>query len=502
MGAVTPEEPQGVPQTLSHGPASHGHQSHDSGDLFLSSFGSKTSRIGSRDCENGDPRGGHVLAGGYGEPDCEGAVFSEVGLPPPHQNGVVVAPQNPNPKNGRICMNGTLENGFAHHGSFGGRIPYLNGVVDATSNEGERARNGEVLETRYPVVVGLQPVALVDHVAKVDWSLLDAVPGERGGSMRVTVEELDHILQEVNSHFLSSSCPGEQGLKTLAGGSVANTIRGLAGGLGVSTALVGVRGDDDRGHMFAENMGLAGVDLSRLREVSGLTAQCACLVDAEGNRTMRPCFLNAVRLQAEELTRMDFKGAKWVVLNGYGFYGAELLEKAIVHCKQEGVKISLDLASFEVVRNYRPRLMKLLQSRQIDLVFANEDEARELIKGEENASPESCLDFLAQCCERAVVMLGSKGCIARHGDEIVRVPAIRETVTIDTTGAGDLFASGFLYGILNSLSLEDCCKVGCCTGGAVVRGLGGEVGEEGWQWMYQQLKARKLPPVKHSVDIS
>ena len=391
------------------------------------------------------------------------------------------------PNYGRVVTNGAVENGHAHHRQNG------HGVAET-----------EVAKTRPAAVVGLQPVALVDHVARVDWSLLEAVPGERGGSMRVTEEELDHILREVNSHFLVSSSgpPLEPGVKTLAGGSVANTIRGLAAGLGITTALVGVRGDDDRGQMFAENMSHAGVDLSRLRTVPGLTAQCACLVDAEGNRTMRPCFLNAVRLQAEELSREDFKGAKWLVLNGYGFYGTDLLEKAVELCSLEGVKVSMDLASFEVVRNFRPQLMKLLESRKVDLVFANEDEARELIKGEEDPCPETCLSFLSKYCETAVVMLGSKGCIARYGKQTVRVPAIRGTRAVDTTGAGDLFASGFLYGVLNNASLEDCCKLGCCTGGAVVRGLGGEVGAEGWEWMHQQLQASNLPPInrapKHS----
>jgi sugar/nucleoside kinase (ribokinase family) len=421
------------------------------------------------------------------------------------------------------------QNGFSHHpfsqsfvldaeeeeeeGGGGGGEGGSDAAVAAVAagvdyGYGQQQQQQQQQEKCPPVVVGLQPVALVDHVAKVDWSLLDAVPGERGGSMRVTAEELDHILAEVNTHMLPVVSSSSSAVRTLAGGSVANTIRGLAGGLGIRTSLVGVRGDDERGQMFAANMKMAGVDLSRLREVrGGRTAQCACLVDAEGNRTMRPCFLNAVGLKAEELSKKDFRGAQWLVLNGYGFYGTELLETAVQHAKQEGVKISMDLASFEVVRNFRPRLMRLLESGNVDLVFANEDEARELIKGEEeeeenkdltSSSPESSLRFLANYCERAVVMLGAKGCIARHGKEMVRVSAIRETVTVDTTGAGDLFASGFLYGILNNLSLEDCCKMGCCTGGAVVRGLGGEIAEEGWQWMHQQLIAKQLPPIRVS----
>jgi sugar/nucleoside kinase (ribokinase family) len=200
-------------------------------------------------------------------------------------------------------------------------------------------------------------------------------------------------------------------------------------------------------------------------------------------------------LEAKDLTVHDFRGSKWVVMNGYGFYVDDLLETTVDLCKQEGVKVSMDLASFEVVRLFRPRLMSLLESGKVDLVFANEDEAGELIKDEQNPCPETCLNFLSRYCERAVVMLGPKGCIARLGDETVRVPAIKETTAVDTTGAGDLFASGFLYGILNGLSLEDCCKMGCCTGGAVVRGLGGEVSEEGWEWMQEQLRLHNLPAI-------
>jgi sugar/nucleoside kinase (ribokinase family) len=414
--------------------------------------------------------------------------------------GVPASETQPSQFSPDSAKNGASEPANPNHG---GRALLENGVENGHENGVVGLENGQERRQNGADVVGLQPVALVDHVARVDWSLLEAVPGERGGSMRVTEEELDHILREVNSHFLmSTNGAAEQGVKTLAGGSVANTIRGLAHGLGVATALVGVRGVDDRGQMFVENMAHAGVDLSRLRAIPGLTAQCACLVDAEGNRTMRTCFLNAVRLQAEELTRKDFQGAKWAVLNGYGFYGEDLLENAVDLCKKEGVKVSMDLASFEVVRNFRPTLMRLLESGKVDLVFANEDEARELIKAEENPCPETCLTFLSKYCERAVVMLGAKGCIARHGEETVRVSAIRETTTVDTTGAGDLFASGFLYGVLNNFSLEDCCKMGCCTGGAVVRGLGGEVAEEGWEWMQQQLKLKNLPPIQSASRVS
>lgn len=88
------------------------------------------------------------------------------------------------------------------------------------------------------------------------------------------------------------------------------------------------------------------------------------------------------------------------------------------------------------------------------------------------------------------------------GFQFVRVPAIGEAKVTDATGAGDLFASGFLYGLVRGLSLEECCRVGSCSGGSVIRSLGGEVTPENWQWMYKQMQTKglQLPePSKSSV---
>ncbi|KAM0944238.1 putative 6-phosphofructokinase [Dioscorea sansibarensis] len=341
-----------------------------------------------------------------------------------------------------------------------------------------------------PTVLGFQPAALVDHVACVDWSLLDQIPGDRGGSQQVAIEELNHILGEVNAHILpciNSFSP----VRTIAGGSVANTIRGLTAGFGVSSGIIGACGDDEQGCLFIHNMKVSGVDLSRLRMKKGPTGQCVCLVDAEGNRTMRPCLSTAVKLQANELAREDFKGSKWLVLR-YAFFNLEPIKTAIKLAKQEGLSVSLDLASFEMVRDSRPHLVELLETGNIDLCFANEDEARELIRGDLQSDSEAALNFLANHCKWAVVTLGPRGCIAKHGKEIVRVAATGEAPAVDATGAGDLFASGFLYGLVKDLPLEDCCKLGSCSGGSVVRSLGGEVRPENWQWMREQMQNKGL----------
>ncbi|XP_044510069.1 uncharacterized sugar kinase slr0537 [Mangifera indica] len=342
-----------------------------------------------------------------------------------------------------------------------------------------------------PLILGLQPAALSDHVARVDWSLLDQIPGERGGSIPVAIEELEHILSAVKAHMLCTPDKPSP-IKTIAGGSVTNTIRGLRVGFGVSCGLICAYGDDQQGQLFVSNMTFSGVNLSRLRMKKGPTGQCVCLVDESGNRTMRPCLSSAAKIQAEELTPEDFKGSKWLVLR-FAMFNMEVTQAAIRIAKQEGVSVSLDLASFEMVRNFKSHLLLLLESGHIDLCFANEDEAAELVRGEQNAGPEAALEFLAKHCRWAVVTLGSNGCIAKHGKEVVRVPAIGESKATDATGAGDLFASGFLYGLVKGLSLEECCKVGSCSGGSVIRSLGGEVTPENWQWMRKQMQINGLP---------
>ncbi|KAL2973867.1 hypothetical protein AAZX31_14G071100 [Glycine max] len=363
----------------------------------------------------------------------------------------------------------------------------------------EPLSKNKVALAQAPFVLGLQPSALVDHVARVDWSLLDQILGEHGGSIPVELGELEYILREVKIHVVSCHDNDNDNdddypshIKTLAGGSVANTIRGLSNGFGISSGIIGACGDDEKGKLFDHNMSSNGVDLSRLRKKKGHTAQCVCLVDDLGNRTMRPCLSNAVKVQAEELTKEDFKGSKWLVLR-YAILNLEVIKAAILLAKQEGLLVSLDLASFEMVRNFKQPLLKLLESGNIDLCFANEDEATELLRGEQNADPVTAVEFLAKYCQWAVVTLGPNGCIAKHGNEIARVPAIGEAKATDATGAGDLFASGFLYGVIKGLSLEECCKVGACSGGSVVRSLGGEVTLKNCHWMYKQMQIKDLP---------
>ncbi|KAL1331193.1 uncharacterized protein [Arachis hypogaea] len=113
----------------------------------------------------------------------------------------------------------------------------------------------------------------------------------------------------------------------------------------------------------------------------------------------------------------SFSRHLWLVLR-YAILNLKVIQATISLAKQEGLLVSLDLASFEMVRKFKPPLMKLLESGNIDLCFANQDEATELLRDEHNADPVAALEFLAKYCKRAVVTLGHKECIAKHGKEV------------------------------------------------------------------------------------
>ena len=330
-----------------------------------------------------------------------------------------------------------------------------------------------------PEVIALQPVAVIDHSCKVDDHFLRAVGGEVGGSTRVDSDQLQRLLMSV----------GE--FTTKAGGSAANTARGLARGFDVRVGLIGAVGRDEWGGLFVESMSRSGVDVDGLtvKGEKSFTGRCACLVGKDGQRTMRPSLQDAVRLQPDEIDPARFVGVKWVIVNGYSYYGAGLVEASVDAAVAAGCKVAMHLASFEIVRRFRAPIERLLAGGKVAAVFANEDEARELAGGDRGAEVDvdAALSTLAEKCEVAVITLGDKGCVARRGDETVAQRAFRGFAIEDTTGAGDLFASGFMYGLLRDLPLRRCCEIGCLSGAAVVQVMGAEVSAEGWTWLHAHL---------------
>ena len=345
------------------------------------------------------------------------------------------------------------------------------------------------------VVVAVQPSCIIDHVATVDEKRLkEVVRDEIGGSHKVSSEELQEILSSVGDYC---SKPG---------GSAANLLRCLQG-LGGKSKFVGACGEDEMGKFFCSSMGNAGVDMTDLVIKKGRTARC-CILSCDGHsRTMRPCFEEAATLSADDLCGGYFDGCAVFFLSAYCFYHPHLVQRAIQLSKEANCRLILDLASFEIVKNYRDALKPLIESGVIDICFCNEDEAREAARyclnsnpsnDSSHFTPEDGLRYLsAWTNQAAVVTLGEAGCLMqrKHADTVLRVEACKldQKDVVDTTGAGDCFAAGVIWGMCSrGQTLETSLRIGSVVGAAVVQCIGAEIDTRAREWMVKKLSEMNL----------
>ena len=205
------------------------------------------------------------------------------------------------------------------------------------------------------------------------------------------------------------------------------------------------------------------------------------IISPDGERTFATHLGAAILLSDSHLTLDIFKGWDYCYVEGYLIANRPLFKKAIEFAKQAGCKVVLDLASYNVVEENREFLVELLP--QIDIVFANEEEAKALT----HSTPEESLEFIGKHCEIAVVKVGSKGSMIKRGNEKVTVGCNKVNV-IDTTGAGDLYAAGFLAGLINGFDLQRSGALGTCLAGNVIQNLGAKLKEEQWQVIHKDYK--------------
>lgn len=302
----------------------------------------------------------------------------------------------------------------------------------------------------------------VDLLLSVDDDFLVHVPGEKGGSQLIEYDLLNHITQ------ISGQTPS---VKT--GGSCANTIKSLAC-LKASCGFLSMVGSDAHGAFFATAFKKMGV--KTLFHLSNKpTSMTLILITPDANRTMRFCPGSSRDISESMLEDFYFRDAKILHLESYLLHSGNVLEKAMQKAKQAGTKISLDLASFELVRKYKTKLLDLL-SKYVDIVFANVDEVKSLL----DLDPyEGCFE-LQKICPIAVVLTGKNGCLVGNKGKVFASPASKVT-PIDTTGAGDYFAGGFLYKYVKGQSLEECAKFGNCLGGAITEVVGTDLSEKKWK---------------------
>ena len=270
------------------------------------------------------------------------------------------------------------------------------------------------------------------------------------------------------------------------GGSAGNTLAGLLR-LGIQGRMLGKVGRDEQGDLYRERFAKLGGDISSFKfSETTRTGCCICLVTPDSERTMRTYLGAASEITENDYRPEDLDGIDLLHLEGYQLYSPGMFELLLSEAKKRNVPVSFDLSSYEIVKTFRDRIETLL--KDVSIIFANEDEAAEFV-GRDKFTPEYALDVLSSYCETAVVKLGKKGALIRRNGETVSVDA--ELVhAVDTTGAGDLWQAGFLYGHLTGRDLETCGKLGSALGAEVVSVLGGSIPEEGWQRIIQKFNLK------------
>ena len=279
------------------------------------------------------------------------------------------------------------------------------------------------------------------------------------------------LVDEIRSKTVLSSFE-EHPKSFSAGGSAANTIHGLAM-LGVPTGYIGVIGEDEIGGSFVRNMIDAGVEPFMIHS-SRATGHAIALVTPDSERTFATFLGAAIELTADHIGSFDFSKYDHLHLEGYLVQNHDLVKTAVQKAKENGMTVSLDLASYNVVEANLDFLKEIIK-KYVDIVFANEEEAM-AFTGKE---PAKAAEEIGKMAKIAVVKTGSKGSLIRSGNEFVEIGIIPVT-PVDTTGAGDLYASGFLYGIANEMPLEKCGKIGALLAGRVIEVLGAKMSQETW----------------------
>lgn len=262
--------------------------------------------------------------------------------------------------------------------------------------------------------------------------------------------------------------------RSAAGGSAANMVAGAAM-LGSGAVFIGHVGDDATGETFRQCQQRKGIE--SLLGVSETTpsGKCISLILPDGERTMLTYLGAALEIDTRYLAARYFEGRKVCFIEGYLLNCPEVIETAMRTAQAAGVRVALDVASFTVIREFKAAADRLIDS-YVDILFANEDEAAALTGAD---TPEQALETLAPRCETVVVKIGPRGSLIARGAERFRIGTL-DARPVDKTGAGDLYAAGFLHGFVKGLSLRQCGELGAVVSSKSIEVLGAELPDSVW----------------------
>lgn len=307
--------------------------------------------------------------------------------------------------------------------------------------------------------------ACIDISLAVNEEFIQTLSGSKGGAAPIHFNDLQLLIKK--------SC---QTPRINMGGSCANTLKGLAH-LGEQCQLVSCIGRDTWGQQFEKEM--QQQQIQTFFTYSALpTTTVLCLITPDGQRTMRFYAGSSLEMSESLLDQINYSLVKHLHLDAYCCQHEDLVKKLIKKAYQAHVTISIDLSSFEIVHTYYSFLMTILPL--VTIVFANRDEIQALTS---LPPKEGCL-ALQKTCPLVVILMDKEGCLIGNQKQVIAIPT-RKVQVLDTTGAGDSFASGFLYGWLHQRPLIECGQLGNFLGASMVEVEGTALSIEKWNHIKQ-----------------
>ncbi|MDR3047490.1 MAG: adenosine kinase [Bacteroidales bacterium] len=306
--------------------------------------------------------------------------------------------------------------------------------------------------------------ALVDKIVVLnDIDIFDHFGLKKGGMDMIDCQTKQRLHQAIHNHLST----------TASGGSTANAIHGLAR-LGVPAGYIGKISNDEAGDFFKNDLLKSKIE-PHLIYTDLDTGIATTFITEDAERTFATYLGAAATMSQDELDRNILKNYHYILVEGYLIFNKELITKVCQLAKEEGLQIAMDMASYNLVEANREFIKGLLEN-YIDIIFANEEEAYAFTgKKEKDALME-----LAKYCKVAVVKLGGRGSLVSIDGKITEIDPVKSNC-IDTNGAGDIYAAGFLYGLMKGLSAEDTGKLASVLSAELVSTVGAKLSDEQWE---------------------
>jgi len=301
--------------------------------------------------------------------------------------------------------------------------------------------------------------AIVDILVHVEDDFLTAHDIPKG-SMQLVDEDASEILYGKLGSAVECS-----------GGSAANTIAGLAS-MGSRTAYIGKTKNDQLGHVFDHDIQSLGIEYTTKKDESGVsTARCLVMVSPDAERTMCTYLGACVNLMEADIDEDLVARSAVTYMEGYLWdpeHAKAAFRKAMALAHKAGGKTSLSLSDSFCVDRHKQEFLHLAE-HDIDILFANEEE---LLMLYDTRDLNAAIKAVGQHCEIAAITRSAKGCTIVSADEIINVKGYPVSDLVDTTGAGDMFAAGFLHGYTRGRDLETCGRMGNLVASEVITHMG------------------------------